>query len=227
MIQRCVILVLSLTVFLSCKDSTTTATAVEAESDSPAPDPRSAPSANLPASEIMRTQVITTIHFTDYYHLTTNGQADTGFSAWHEFHIDTVHRRFGQYFFGTPDWNVTVYDLKKGIAWNFYNQTLTYPQLPDLRRAYEGNVQRRLGSWLGARQWYVRSEYVNDKYCHVFTDSSGTLEWVWQEHRLPIQHRVEGWSSVDHRITYTQWRDLQINAVYRDSLFGPPEQAGS
>lgn len=208
------ILILSV-LLLSCEDSTTpTATTY---------NPVSAPSRNLPAYEIMRLEGITSIHFTEFYHATVNGHADTGFTPYFEYHIDTLRTRMNQYYLGTPDWNISVYDLRKGIAWNYYSGSVTYPQLQDLRRAYEQDVQAYLGGWLSEIQTYVRTEYIDDKLCDVFTDSTGTLEWVWREYRLPVQRRLETTYKNIHQITYRLKKEMQINIVFPDSLFTPPQ----
>ena len=214
MMNRVIPLTVVLVILTSCKDSPTTIGSTNS--------PISAPSRNLPATEIMKLEGITSMHFTEYYHVTVNGHADTGFTAQFEYHIDTLHLRMNQYYLGTPNWNISVYDLRNDIAWNYYSGQLTFPHLPDLRRAYEQDVQAFLGGWLSNTQSYVRAEYVNDKLCDVFTDSTGTLEWVWREHRLPIQHRIESTYNNIHQITYRQNRDIQLNITFPDSLFTPP-----
>jgi hypothetical protein len=171
----------------------------------------------------MKLETITSIHYVDYYHVTIDGSADTGFYPDFEHHVDTSRERMSQYYLGTPDWNITVFDLNKGIAWNYQYGHLTHLPTTDLKLAYDQDVQASLGSWLSGSQFYIRSEYIDDKLCDVFTDSIGTLEWVWREHRLPIQRRTDANYDNLYQVTYIQKRNIQINKVFPDSLFAPPE----
>jgi len=194
----------------SCKQST-----------SPSEEPVSAPSRNLPASEIMRIQGITSIHYVDYDSIVVNGVSDSGFVANFEYFIDYNRMKLIQYYLGTPNWNTNVYDLKKDSAWNYYSGQLTYPQLPNLQLAYDENIQAYLGSWLKGPSTFLRTEYIGDKLCNVFSDSTGYQEWVWTKHYIPIQRRGESNYDV-HQISVVQKRNIDINLQFSDSIFEPP-----
>jgi hypothetical protein len=194
----------------SCKQTTT-----------PLEEPISAPSRNLPASEIMKLQGITSIHYVDYDSVVVNGNSDSGFVAFFENFIDSSRMKMIQYYLGTPNWNITVYDLNIDTAWNYYSGQLTYPQLPDLQLAFEMNIQAYLGSWLQGPFTFLRTEYICDKLCNVFTDSTGYQEWVWTKYRLPIQRRVESYYDI-HQITVFQKRAIEVNIQFSNSIFEPP-----
>lgn len=187
------------------------------------PEPIAAPSRSLPGREIMKMQGITSIHYIDYDSVVVNGSSDKAFAPYVEYHIDTTRCRIDQYYLGTPHWNTTVYDLGQFIAWNYSSGTLTYPQLPDLRAACESSFQARLGSWLNSPIEFVGTEYIGGKFCNVFRDSTGRQEWVWIEHRLPIQRRRESVNRGIHQITVEQKRQIEINGQFQDSLFEPPK----
>jgi hypothetical protein len=184
--------------------------------------PVPAPSRELSPAEIFSLERITSIHFVELYHSTVNGIADTGFSADGETHIDSIHWRYNQYYLGTPGWNVTVYDLADSVVWNYYSGQVTYPELPDIGRAYTTNVQAGLGSFIIGEPIYLRSELIGDKFCDVFTDTTGYVEWVWREHRLPIQRRGEWWYNGIHQITYRRLKIEELNVPFQDGIFEPP-----
>ncbi|MGH7595356.1 MAG: hypothetical protein ACREOI_03345 [bacterium] len=171
----------------------------------------------------MNIQGITSIHYIDYDSVVVNGRSDKAFVPYFEYHIDTARFKIDQYYLGTPHWNTTVYDLGKFVVWNYYSGTLTYPQLPDLRAAFESNIQARLGSWLKGPIEFVGTEYIGGKFCNVFRDSTGLQEWVWIEHRLPIQRRRESVNRGIHQITVEQKRQIEINGQFQNSLFEPPK----
>ena len=198
----------------SCKDSAT--------SVAPIIHALPAPSRNLSASEIMKLENITSIHYIDYYLVTVNGRADTGFHPEFEFHIDTSRERMNQYYLGTPDWNITVYDLSKDISWNLYSGVLRFNPSQHIIQAYEGDIQAFLGSWLNSSQSYIRSECIDNKLCDVFTDSTGRVEWVWRDHRLPIQRRSEWGYNGIYQVTYIRKKYIEVNISLPDSLFSPP-----
>jgi hypothetical protein len=194
----------------SCKQTT-----------SPSETPVSAPSRDLPAREIMKIQGITSIHYVEYDSIVVNGTPYRGFLASHETYFDSSRMKQIQYILGTPNMNITVYDLNKDSAWNHYSGQLTYPQLPNLRLAFEENIQSSLGSRLKGPITLMRSEYLGDKLCNVFTDSTGYQEWVWIKHRLPIQHRSEAHYDV-YQISVVQKRNIEINYLLPNSIFEPP-----
>lgn len=206
------IFVISLTTIIcvSCKQSTI-----------PLEERIFAPSRNLPASEIMKLQGITSIHYVDYDSVVVNGDPDSGFIAFFENFIDSSRMKMIQYYFGTPNWNITVYDLNIDSAWNYYSGQLTHPQLPDLQLAFDMNIQTYLGSWLQGPITFLHTEYIGDKSCNVFTDSTGYQEWVWTKYRLPIQRRVESYHDV-HQISVMQKRGIEVNIQFSNSIFEPP-----
>ena len=179
--------------------------------------PMLAPSRSLPAAEIMKLERITSIHYIDY-ETTGRVRADTVFFSEEECAIDTSRMRQNQYYDRTPGYNVSVYDLTGGISWNSHWDRFTYTQLPNLHMAYEECVQASLGGWLNERAIYVRSEFVDDKFCDVFTDSAGTWEWIWRDHRLPIQRQRPGFFGES---TYIQKKHIEINIPLSDTLFTP------
>ncbi len=197
--------------FFNCKQST-----------SPSELPVSAPSRNLPASEIMKLQGITSIHYVDYDSVVINGDPDDGFVANCEFFIETNRMKMSQYYLGTPNWNTTVYDLNKDSAWNNYSGQLTFPQYPNLQVAFDMNIQAYLGSWLKDPITYLGTEYVGDKLCNVFKDSTSYQEWVWIKHRIPIQRRREGSHNNIHQISVSQKRNIEVNVQFSNSIFEPP-----
>jgi hypothetical protein len=170
----------------------------------------------------MAAQGITAIQFVDYDSTILNGHPDSAFVAAFGFHIDTNHIKIDQHYLGTPGWNVTVYDLQRDTAWNWYGGHLTYPHLPNLRLAYEGYVQGMLGSWLQGQVQFVGMENIQGRLCNIFTDSTGYREWVWTDHAIPIQRRRESRYNNLHQITYTQKRQVSINLTFPDSVFLPP-----
>ncbi len=184
--------------------------------------PMPAPSRDLSAHEIFAAEGITSIHFVVYDSVVVNGQSDSSFAPIFEVYFDSTHEKFMQY----PS-NITVYDLKKGIAWNDYEGHLTYPQLPNLDTAYNQDVQAYLGSWFTQSPPFLKTEVILGKVCNVFGDSGGYREWVWVDHRLPIQR---GGGTVHYDVTQTtvtQYRVLEVNVPFSDSLFEPPANGQS
>jgi hypothetical protein len=205
---------------LACKQATSPPIN---EPPSPTPiEPGPAPSRSLPASEIMRMEGITSIHYTLY---DSNAYAgayhyhDSTFLPIAEFFLDSVDLREKEYY---GDYRVTVYDLRKNVAWNYYAGQLTYLQLGDLNQVLGQAVQNCLGSWLQGPLSFVRTEYVDNKFCYVYNDSLGNQEWDWTEHRLPIQTRSTGIDLIYTLTTTTRLHIIDINKVFPDSLFQPP-----
>ena len=196
--------------FYSCEEST-----------DPIQDPIQAPSRNLSAQEIMSIQGISSIHFAKYDSVIVNGNSYDHFVPSFEFHIELNRMKMNQYYLGTPDWNITVYDFNKDSVWNYYSGQLTFPQIPDLRFTIDSYIQSQLGSNLKGSINFLRTEYIDDKLCNVFSDSTGYIEWVWTKYRLPVQYRVESYHDV-HQIGVVQKRDIEINVEFPDSLFEPP-----
>ena len=190
---------------------------------SPYEETISAPSRNLSAGEIMKLEGITSIHYIDYDSVVVNGHPDSGFVANFEYFIDTSRMKMIQYYLGTPNWNITVYNLNNDSAWNYYSGQLTYPQLPNLQLAFNQNIQAYLGSWLKDPITFLRTEYIGDKLCNVFTDSTGSQEWIWIKYRIPIQRRVEGSYDNLHQISVVQKRNIEINEQFSNSIFEPPQ----
>lgn len=57
--------------------------------------------------------------------------------------------------------------------------------------------------------------YPGTKLCNVFEGSSGYMEWVWIEYRLPIQHRRVGGHRGIHQITVSQKKQIEINIEFK------------
>ena len=190
---------------------------------SPNEEPISALSRNLPASEIMKLEGITSIHYIEYDSVVVNGQPDSSFVANFEYFIDTSRMKMIQYYLGTPNWNTTVFNLNNDSVWTYYSGQLTYSRLPNLQLAFNQNIQAYLGSWLRDPIKFLRTEYIGDKLCNVFTDSTGLHEWIWIKYRLPIQRRSEGSYDNIHQISVTQKRDIEINEQFSNSIFEPPK----
>jgi hypothetical protein len=199
-----------LVIFYSCEQLNT-----------PSEELISAPSRNLPAAEIMQVQGINSIHFIKYDSVIVNGNSYDHFVPSVEFDIESDRIKMNQYYLGTPDWNITVYDFKKDSVWHYYSGQLTFSQIPDLRFTIDSYVQSNLGSSLKGPINFLRTEYVGDKLCNVFSDSTGYTEWVWIQYRLPIQYRVESNNDV-HQIGVVQKRNIEINLEFSDVLFEPP-----
>jgi hypothetical protein len=184
----------------------------------------SAPSRDLPAREILAREDIFSIHFFLYDSTVVENRTYSPFRLSFEYYIDTNHLKIVQYYQGEYRWNISVYNLSKNQSWNYFEGKLTFGTVPDLNRAYETTVQGLLGSLLKPPIKYLRTERITDMLCDVFSDSSGREEeWVWPLHNLPIQRRRAGGSEV-FQITTEQWRDLEINIAFPDSVFLPPRR---
>lgn len=186
-------------------------------------EPIMAHSRNLSAIEIMNSEGISSIHYIEYDSVVVNGIPTREFTLSFEYYIDTLHYKIIQYNLDNQNFNTTVYDLRKNIAWNFYSSKLTYLDLPNLPEAYEIDVKAALGSWLRDHIKYLGTATINEKLCDVFEDSTGYKEWIWKKYKLPIQRRRNSQYDNLYQITVTQKRDITINHKFPDITFEPPK----
>ena len=184
--------------------------------------PIAPPSASLPYQQIMKLQGISSLHYVLCDSVVVNGvPKDSSLVPIDEYYVDSMHVKLIQYYFDNHYWNVTVYDLRKNIVWNYYSGKVTYPQLPNWPVAFEQSVQSCLGSNLRSSPVFLRTEYVDTRLCNVFTDSTGLQEWVWPEHLLPIQQRGFGSQRSIYQISTTRKIIIDINVPFADSIFEP------
>lgn len=181
-----------------------------------------APSRELSVNEIMHQQGISSIHYIKYDSIIVNGNPFPSFRANNEYYIDSCHYKSIQYYQEKPNYNTTVYNICDNIVWNYSNNKLTYPDLPNWPAAFEQSVSSRLGSWLKGIPTYLGTEIVDGKLCEVYEDSTGTVEWVWREYKLPIQRRSERSYDV-HQITVTKKVIVTINQAIPSEVYDPPE----
>jgi len=173
-----------------------------------------APDRNLPARDILRIEGITSIHYIFYDSTTYSGnQAPIPIG---EYLFDSCHAKIIEYFADNHYWNVTVIDLRNHSTWNYYSGVVTYSQTDDVNASYEQFVQSALGSFLKGQPNYLRTEYLGDKLCDVYTDSTGYTEWVWIQHRLPIQRQA-------NCCQIASLREIELDVRFADSLFEPPK----
>lgn len=181
--------------------------------------PVSAPSRNLSATELFYIEGINSLHYVMYYSDEVNGESDSMFKALAEYLVDSEHSKIIQYYLDNHNYYITVYNLQKNISWNNYLGTITYPQLPNLYSAHEDNIQSLLGSSLQSPTIFIRTENLDGKLCNVFSDSLGSMEWVWIEHKFPIQHRIVG----KFGINTIRKKIITINEPIPDSIFEAPK----
>jgi hypothetical protein len=176
------------------------------------------PSRDLSPQEILGMEGIHSIHYTEYDSVVVNGHVYGPSTPSIEMYLDSTHKKVIQY----HPLNITVYDLGEHLVWNYYDGQLTYPQLPNVQAAYDQDIQANCGSWLTGPYSLLQQEMLGDKLCDVFIDSAGRQEWVWIDHRLPIQRRRTGAYDNLYEITVTQKRGIEVNRHFPDSLFAPP-----
>lgn len=184
-------------------------------------EPFTAPSRDLSAKEIMKTQGITSIHYIDYDSSIVNDESGGSSIASFEYYIDTCHFKGIQYLPEGWDSNIAVYDLKKNIAWNFTNGKLSYDETPSCQYYYNLGVKNSLGSRLEKPAYFSGVEVINGNYCNIFKDSNGFTEWIWTKYNLPIQQRRESHNSIFKQITFVQKRIVEINLSFPDTVFEP------
>lgn len=210
---QAVIFLTAILVFLSCNQTTSPVTQI----------PIAAPSVALPYTEIMRLQGIHSLHYVVCESTVVNGVSmDQSYTPVGEYFLDSTRVKFMQYYLDNHYWNVTVYDLRKNIAWYYYSGQLTYLELPTWPAAFTQTLQSCLGSCLASSQRFVGTEYVDNKLCNVFRDLTGYQEWVWQDHLLPLQQRATGSQQGIYQIGTTRKIIIDINDPFDDSVFEPP-----
>ncbi len=207
------VLVCVLVALQSCKDNPT---AIPEESKAIL----SALSRDLPASQLMQLEGITSLHYVLYDSSAGfSGGGDSSFIPLDEYFIDSSHVKNIQYFGANHYWYVSVYDSQRDTAWYYQSGQVTCMQLPSVAAVVQQSIQAALGSMLRLSSQYLRSEYIDGKLCDLFADSLGNQEWVWRDHRLPIQERVLG----SLQISTTRKVILEINTTIPDSVFEPPK----
>ena len=210
---QAVVLVTAILVFLSCNQTTSPEMQV----------PIAPPSVALPYIEIMKLQGIYSLHYVVCESTVVNGvPTNESYTPVGEYFLDSTRVKFIQYYLDNHYWNVTVYDLRKNIAWNYYAGQLTYLGLPNWPAAFTQTLQNCLGSSLASIQTFVGTEYVDNKLCNVFRDLTGYQEWVWQDHLLPLQQRASGSQRGISQIGTTRKIIIDINVSFDDSVFEPP-----
>jgi hypothetical protein len=180
------------------------------------------PSDTLPPQQLMSILGIYTLHYVEYDSVIVNGVSDSAFYPMNEIYLDTCHYKMIQYFGDNLNWNTTVYDVRKNIAWNYYNGQLTYMQLPNWPTAFVQSIQGALGSWLKGPITFLRTESVDGRLCNVFTDSTGLQEWIWPKYLLRIQNRSVGSQRGIYQIGYVRRRQIEVNISIPDTVFEPP-----
>jgi hypothetical protein len=182
MAGMCLLIGLLIIPLLSCNETTTQANLHTGA-------PVAAPSGILPASEIMKQQGISSIHFVEYDSVTINGKSTGPFSPSGEYYLDSGHVKAITFPFEGNNKAITVYDISRNIAWNYSSGYLTFLQLQNWLAAYEQEIRIRLGSWLGSNVKYIGRDYFENKLCDIFEDSEGYQEWIWIRYRLPESAR--------------------------------------
>lgn len=176
----------------------------------------------LSASQIMRAQGITSIHFINYDSSTVNGKADSLFTPVYEFYIDSSRCKINTYSRDDHTWSEMVYDAKKNIVWDYRDGILSYEYGFDIQRAYEDVVRWALGSMLKGHITIVVKEPVGGNMCNVYKDTTGYQEWVWPKYNLPLQVRAVYNFSV-YKIQVERKSVIDINKAIPDNVFDPPK----
>ncbi len=181
-----------------------------------------APSIKLPCDEILRLQGITSIHFVEYDSVIVNGNPSE-FTPSEEYYLEKTRSKRVRFITKQP-WLTDVLDLNAQLSWHYDSniQKLTYNKQNNLSTICDDPIRFELGSFLKPPVRYLRTEYIINKLCDVFTDTTGALEWVWTEHRLPIQRLSAGSPDMNvYVIGIKQMRQIEINVQFPDSLFSP------
>ena len=177
----------------------------------------------LPASQIMAEEGITSLHFL-YYELYDSAHggssSDTSFILGAEYYVDSVHFKITEYDQGKII-AITAFDAARNVQWSYFPavQTVSYDSGLNICPAVDEMIQAFLGSSLKPTASYLRSEYIEEQLCDVYQDPTGYMEWIWREHRFPLQSR-----SITQfgGILTLRKQIIEMNAVFSDSLFLPP-----
>ena len=173
----------------------------------------------LPARQIMAEEGITSLHFLYYqwYDSADGGISDTSLIA--EYYIDSVHFKIMEYIQGKV-FSITALDAARNVQWSYDPnvQTFSYDSGYNMRPVVDAMIQAFLGSSLKPTASNLRSEYIEEQMCDVYQDPTGYMEWIWRDHRFPLQSR-----SLDKLGIFTLRKQIiEMNAVFSDSLFLPP-----
>ena len=110
---------------------------------------------DLPAYEIMKMQGITSLHYVLYDSSAKGSPLDSSFYPLDEYFIDSNHVESIEYFGNNHYGYVSVFDLRKNVAWYYLNGQVTYMDSLNLPAAVEQGIQSSLGSFLKVPATYL------------------------------------------------------------------------
>jgi len=173
----------------------------------------------LSASQIMAEEGITSVHYLLFDSAGGGSISDASFALLDEYCVDSLHDKIIQYNQG-KSYAISAEDVTRNVEWSYdpVVQTVSYDSGLNMRLAVDDMIQACLGSSLRAPASYLRSEYIGEKFCDVYQDSTGYMEWIWREHRFPLQAR-----NTTHLGIFTMRKQIiEINVVFPDSTYLPP-----
>ena len=174
----------------------------------------------LPASQIMAEEGITSVHFLYYlWYDSADGASISDTSLIDEYYIDSLHFKIMEYDQGKV-FSITTIDAARNDQWSYNSnsQKVWYDSGYNMRPAVDDMIQAFLGSSLKPTASNLKSEYIEQQLCDVYQDPTGYMEWIWREHRFPLQSR----SRDDIGIYTLRKQIIEMNAAFSDSLFLPP-----
>jgi hypothetical protein len=174
----------------------------------------------LPASQIMAEEGITSLHFLYYqWYDSADGGSISDTSLIDEYYVDSLYFKITEYDQGKII-AITAIDAARNVQWSYVPvlQTVSYDSGYNMRPAVDYMIQAFLGSSLKPTASNLRSEYIDEQLCDVYQDPTGYMEWIWREHRFPLQSR----GLDDFGIFTLRKQIIEMNAVFSDSLFLPP-----
>jgi hypothetical protein len=172
----------------------------------------SPPSQKTSADEIKSIEGINTIHIVEVF--TTYYNGDT-INRYQEYYIDTTRIKIMSYTNRDSIQLIEVSDRKNGCLWIYQFGQLSHPQTTS---DYDIYVQGLLGSWLNEPIETIGQTVLDGKSCEIITDSTNLKEWIWADHRMPIQR----YSYANNRGFMYKKIQMEFNQVFPDSLFTAP-----
>jgi outer membrane lipoprotein-sorting protein len=182
------------------------------------PNNYKAPSRNYTLKEIFDYQNIKSIQFHFYDSLSANDES-VKYKESYDIYYDLNRTRNILYIDNEPV-SIFVKDIKKNISWSYeFDTHILNTTTVDSRIVFDNLAKNYLCTHLTNDIIQKNDTTINKMNCNVFQDSSNTKEWIWNEHRIPIQYeKVFSNPEVISTKIY-KMSNIQINIELSDSLF--------